>query len=60
MSTATNVTTKPYIVRLRERGQITLPAQLREELGVGVGISSLGSTRVNWRPWLPHPTGLWP
>jgi bifunctional DNA-binding transcriptional regulator/antitoxin component of YhaV-PrlF toxin-antitoxin module len=37
MSTATNVTTKPYIVRLRERGQITLPAQLREELGVGVG-----------------------
>ncbi|TEU13543.1 MAG: hypothetical protein E3J21_18285 [Anaerolineales bacterium] len=37
MSTATDVTTKPYIVRLRERGQITLPAQLREELGVDVG-----------------------
>lgn len=37
MSTVTNVTAKPYIVRLRERGQITLPVQLREELGVEVG-----------------------
>lgn len=37
MSTATNVTARPYIVRLRERGQITLPAQLREELGVDEG-----------------------
>lgn len=37
MNTETDVTTKPYIVRLRERGQITLPAQLREELGVDAG-----------------------
>lgn len=37
MSAVTDATAKPYVVQLKEQGQITLPAQLREELGVDIG-----------------------
>ena len=37
MNRASEGIEQPYVVRLRERGQITLPAKLREELGVQVG-----------------------